>query len=99
MHAEPPLPDAAALLRAMEAVEPAARSQALVPVPTLRRALGLSKRRFDALILAMADGGRLFLHEHIHPGALSGEERDALVDDGQGSLVMGVVWREEGGDA
>jgi len=86
------------LLRAMEAVEPAARNQALVSIPALRRAMGLSKGRFDELIMAMAERGRLFLHEHIYPGQLSDAEREQLVNDGQGGYVMGVVWREDGGD-
>ncbi len=87
-----------ALLQAMEAVEPAARNQALVTVPALRRAMGLPKVQFDAMVLAMADQGRLFLHEHIYPGQLSEKEREALVDDGRGGYIMGVVWREGGGD-
>lgn len=74
-------------------IEPAARQQALVSIPALRAALDLPKEAFDQAILDLAGQARIFLHRHVHPAQISGEEGVQMVTDGKGNYYVGIVLR------
>jgi hypothetical protein len=80
----------AEILAAMHALEPSA--SAPVSVRELRAALpAIGKREFDAAALALWSGQRVFLSRHDYPQSLSVEERDLLIDGGEGSYYVAIT--------
>lgn len=77
---EAPEPEPA-MLRAMRRIEKGAGRGAVVLARALRKAMGLSKRAFDAKALEMAREGWISLHKHDYPSSLTQAERDELVRD------------------
>ncbi len=89
--AEPDL--AAALLAAMEQLDPQVRQGALVYVPHLRVAMAgrvRAKADFDRLVLALAGQRRVQVQAHPVPSQLSDAEREAMVPDGTGGFYMAI---------
>jgi hypothetical protein len=77
-------------------LEPAAANGAPVSVLALRRALAAElsdKQAFDRLLIGLAREYRVSLHRHDAPGALSEEERQALVADEYGNFYIGISLR------
>jgi len=75
-------------------VDPGAAQGALVSLRDLRRSMEFqnpSKEQFDRAVLALADQGRVFLHEHDYPDSLAPDERRALVIDEKGRYYIGVM--------
>lgn len=96
-NAGPALPTAACdLFALMRRIEPGADRGALVSARDLRRAARLEKQEFDRAALELARQGRLSLHRHDYPAALSAADRDDLIADGQGTYYVGLALR--GGD-
>lgn len=84
------------LLNRMAQIEPGAVNGALVSLRDLRRALRAEipeKADFDQAALHLFREGRVDLTWHHHPSALSAEERDEMVTDGQGNYYNGIVLR------
>jgi hypothetical protein len=96
--AAPAAAEVETLLAQMLLVEPAAAGGAVVSLPELRRRLQMPKQRFDQVVLALGSRRRLFLHRHVHPGALSPAQLDELVSDGRGTYYIGAVLRSGEGD-
>jgi hypothetical protein len=71
-------------------------SGALIPIRQLRRALDLTKARFDAALLELYGTDAIILHHHDYVGNLSTTERDELVADRYGNYYVGVALRGEG---
>lgn len=75
-------------------VDPGAAQGALVSLRDLRRSMEFqnpSKEQFDRAVLALANQGRVFLHEHDYPDSLAPDERRALVIDEKGRYYIGVM--------
>ncbi len=75
-------------------VDPGAAHGALVSLRDLRRSMEFqnpSKEQFDRAVLALADQGRVFLHEHDYPDSLAPDEQRALVIDEKGRYYIGVM--------
>lgn len=81
------------LIELMRFIEPGADRGALVTLPELRRAAGISQHDFDKLVLELARLGRVTLHRHDFPSNLAPAERDALVTDGHGNFYIGICLR------
>jgi hypothetical protein len=78
---------------------PKLESEKDVPVSTarVRRALGLAeqdKKRFDEAVLKLREQRRVYLSQHDHPLGLSTEDRDLLIDGGDGRYYVAITWRE-----
>jgi hypothetical protein len=93
-----PAPDTAAhdiaaqILEAMQALEP------VVGVPVSAQRLrnhlrGLNKRDFDAAALELRNQQRVFLSPHDSPHRLPQQERDLLIDGGDGSYYVAIAIR------
>jgi len=70
--------------------------RSMIALPDLRRALArqLPDMAFDQAINALAEAGRVDLHNHGHPAWLEREERAALVRTPTG-YAIGIVWRRD----
>jgi hypothetical protein len=80
------------ILEAMRSLEPVAG----VPVSAqrLRNHLpGLNKRDFDAAALELRNQQRVFLSPHDSPHRLPQQERDLLIDGGDGSYYVAIAIR------
>jgi hypothetical protein len=88
----PTSPDLAGrILTRMSEVEPRARTGALVSFRDVRRGMQVGKEAFDRAVVELANGGRIYLHQHSFPAGLSEAERKDLVDDGRGHFFIGAV--------
>lgn len=65
------------------------------PVENLRAQSELSKREFDAAVLAAADRGEVLLHRHNAPALLTPQQRNQLVADPNGRDYYGYASRPE----
>lgn len=72
-------------------------SGTLLLVHDLRRRVRLSKRRFDAAVLALSRAGGAVIHHHDHPYALSPAERAALVRAENDVYYIGIAPRASKG--
>lgn len=90
---QPAAPLADQILEAVARLQPGP----MIPVtaPALRAALpAVSKAEFDACVLSLADGQKLFLTLHDHGWALPETEREQLVWDGGTKLYVAVTPRD-----
>jgi len=72
-------------------LEPRADDQALVSLGRMRAATrGMSHARFDAAVVKLAEGGKVWLHRHAHPSEARLED---VVRDGKGNIFIGLVIR------
>jgi hypothetical protein len=83
---------AAQILEAIRALEP------VVGVPVSAQRLrdhlrGLNKRDFDAAALELRNQQRVFLSQHDSPHSLPQQERDLLIDGGDGTYYVAVAIR------
>ena len=87
-----PAPDVATqILDAIRALEPVAGA---VSAERLRNHLpGLNKRDFDAAALELRKQQRVFLSPHDSPYLLPQQERDILIDGGDGSHYVAIAIR------
>jgi hypothetical protein len=60
----------------------------VIPLRELRRLTFIAKPEFDQAILALRDAGRVHLHHHDHPAAITEDERYELVTDGRGRYYV-----------
>lgn len=65
-----------------------AEGGALIDIAELRLAAGLSKRIFDAALLALAGSGRVQLQSHSLPYSLTAREKADLIPNGRGSYFL-----------
>jgi hypothetical protein len=80
------------ILEAMRSLEPVAG----VPVSAQRlhnHLPGLNKRDFDAAALELRNQQRVFLSPHDSPHRLQAQERDILIDGGDGSYYVAIAIR------
>jgi hypothetical protein len=80
------------ILEAMQSLEPVPG----VPVSTQRlraRLPQLSKRQFDAAALELRNSEQVFLSLHHDPHNLPQEERDLLIDGGDGTFYVAIAVR------
>jgi hypothetical protein len=86
------------ILERMSIVEPRAEEGALVSITELRNNLEfqqIPKRDFDEAVLALRREWRVSLAEHPHTAALSSEELEKLVADGEGRYYNGLAIRKD----
>jgi hypothetical protein len=67
----------------------------VISIPALRRKVMMSKPRFDAAILALAERDEVALHLHDLPASLPKAERDALVVHPDGTHFVGIAPRRK----
>jgi hypothetical protein len=80
-----------ASLRALEAREAVA-----VVIADVWRKSGLPKDRFDRAVLDLYRKGAIVLHRHDAPFVISEEQRNELLNDGEGRYYVGVSWTYSG---
>jgi len=91
--ADKALGDEDVILAAIEALNPQARSGALVYVPHVRAAAAPrmgDPGSFDACVLALAAQGRVQVQLHPIPSQLAPAEREAMVSDGTGGYYSAI---------
>ncbi len=100
--AEPEAPQAAPapaelILEAMKRLSPAATSGELISITKLREEMReqiTEKKKFDEMLLALAQSGMFVLHKYDFPTNLSDEAKEALVQDQHGNYYVGIAIRE-----
>jgi ribosomal protein S25 len=90
------VPERDPIVAAMLALNPQARSGALVYVPHLRTALADSftdKPSFDRAVLGLLARGKVDLQSHPTPSLLGRAEREAMIEDGRGGYYSAIGLR------
>lgn len=84
---------------AMERIMPGSvRNGSLLPVRDVRAEFpNLTKEQFDRGILNLSQQGKVSLHKHDQPSALSPQEREQAITDGNGNFYVGMAVRGASG--
>lgn len=89
MKATQPQDNGSIVLAALRKVT--GRSEGLISAVDVRKAAGLPKSVFDAVVLGLARERAIVLHEHDFPASLSPAKRAELVEDDKGRGFIGMA--------